>query len=58
MIVRETLIINNKQFIKTYSDQNKYVKQVETGRVYKTAIDVLPIRYTYIESDKEIEKVE
>lgn len=56
MIVRETLIINNKQFIKTYSDQNKYVKQVETGRVYKTAIDVLPIRYTYIESDKKIEK--
>lgn len=38
---------------KTYSDTNKYVKQVETNRVYPVAIDVYPIKYTYIEVEKE-----
>jgi hypothetical protein len=43
------------RLIKTYSDSNKYIIQVETGIEYDVAIDVFPLRYTYIESDKDIE---
>lgn len=44
---------DNVQLYKTYSDNaTKYIKQVETGRIYKEAIDVYPIRYTYIEVDE------
>ena len=45
---------DNVQLYKTYSDNaTKYIKQVETGRIYKEAIDVYPIRYAYIEVDEE-----
>jgi hypothetical protein len=57
MIKQETKIINNKTFIRTYSDENKYILQVETGYKYSEAIDVTPLRYTYIETDVEIEVV-
>ena len=40
---------------RTYSDSNKYIKQVETGIEYDEAIDVYPVKYTYIETDKDIE---
>lgn len=39
---------------KTYSDNNKYIIQVETGIKYEEAIDVYPLRYTYIESEEDI----
>ena len=50
--------------VKTYSNANKYIKQVETGLEYNEAIDVgqyvkgvyKPLKYTYIETDKEIEE--
>ena len=50
--------------VKTYSDANKYIKQVETGLEYDVAIDVaklvngnyIPQYYTYVETDKEIEE--
>lgn len=54
MIKQETLTIKNKQFIKTYSDENKYILQVETGYRYSEAIDVTPLRYTYVETDEVI----
>ena len=49
--------------VKTYSDANKYIKQVETGLEYDVAIDVaklvngnyIPQYYTYVETDKEID---
>lgn len=48
--------------VKTYSTENKYIKQVETGLEYDEAIDVgvevggkyYPKNYTYIETEKEI----
>lgn len=51
--------------VKTYSTENKYIKQVETGLIYDVAIDIAksnndtyqPLKYTYIETDKEIEEV-
>ena len=50
--------------VKTYSDSNKYIKQIETGLEYDVAIDVgvyeygeyRPLKYTYIETEKDIEE--
>lgn len=39
---------------RTYSDSNKYIIQLETGIEYSEAIDVYPVKYTYVETDKEI----
>jgi hypothetical protein len=38
----------------TKSPNNKMIIQVETGIEYSEAIDVYPVRYTYIESKKDI----
>ena len=43
---------------RTYSDQNKYILQVETGVEYDEAIDVEFATYTYVETDKDIESEE
>ena len=44
---------------RTYSDENKYILQIETGIEYEEAIDVADengnIRYTYEETDKDVE---
>jgi hypothetical protein len=55
VIKQETLIINGKTFIKTYSDTNHYIKQVETGVIYSEAIDIVPSKYTYIETQEVIQ---
>ena len=34
-----------------YSDKNMKIRQVETGILYEDAIDVMPCRYTYEETD-------
>lgn len=39
--------------IRSYSDQNKYILQNETGVKYAEAIDI-PNRYTYTETDEDI----
>lgn len=43
---------------KTYSDENKYIKQVETGYTYDIAIDVEDAPYTYEETDELIKEPE
>lgn len=47
---------------KTYSDENKYILQIETGVEYDEAIDVADengnIKYSYEETDKDIEREE
>ena len=50
MIKQENIIINGKEFIKTYSD-SYYIIQVETGIRYSEAIDIVPCKYTYEETD-------
>lgn len=57
---------DNVILVKTYSTDNKYIMQVETGLEYNEAIDVgvflngeyMPLHYRYIELDKEIEREE
>ena len=47
---------------RTYSDENKMIRQIETGIEYDEAIDVGDengnIRYTYEETNKDIEREE
>ena len=42
---------------RTYSDENKIIKQIETGNEYDEAIDVENSGYTYEETEKYIEGV-
>lgn len=37
-----------------YSDKNVMLRQVETGILYEDAVDVIPCKYTYEESDVPI----
>lgn len=55
MIRQEKIIIDGRELVKTYSDNNKYIIQNETGVKYTEAIDI-PNKYTYVESLTEIEK--
>ena len=56
MIKQETIIINGRELVKTYSDNNKYIIQNETGIEYVEAVDI-PNKFTYTESDKFIENI-
>ncbi len=47
---------NGRKLIKHESDSDKMIRQVETGREYSSAIDVIPCRYTYEETDKDVPK--
>ena len=59
MAVTETKIeVNGRALIKHESDAGKYIRQVETGREYASAVDVIPCKYTYEETEREIEKKE
>lgn len=40
--------------VRHYSDSNMKIRQVETGALYNDAVDILPCRYTYEESDVPI----
>ena len=53
MLVEE--LVENGKRIRHYSDSNKYILQVETQLEYIDAVDIIPCRYTYLETDKEIE---
>lgn len=58
MIIQEIVIVNNKKLKHTYSTENKYIKQIETGNIYDAVFDTLKRDYHYIETDKEIEPFE
>ena len=53
MIVTEQLIINDKQFTKTYSDQNMMIER--GGVLYSEAIDPVGLDRQYIETNIPIE---
>ena len=54
MIKQEKVTINNKELLHTYSDNNKYILQVETNVKYNEAYDIIPCKYTYKETKEEI----
>ena len=47
-----------ENLIKTYSNENFKIVQIETGNVYDIAVDVFPSKYTYEETNEKIEVVE
>ncbi len=53
MIIEE--IIENGERVLHFSDIGMKIKQIETGIVYENAIDVVPCRYTYEETNEPIE---
>lgn len=53
-IITENIKVGERTLIKHQSDRGKYIRQVETGKEYASAVDVIPCRYTYEETDKEI----
>ncbi len=44
--------------IRHYSDKQVKMRQIETGKVYDDAIDIIPCKYTYEETDEPIEAIE
>lgn len=50
--------IEHFNLMETYSDNpDKTLFQVQTGAIYDRAIDVVPVRYTYQEVDREPDNV-
>lgn len=47
--------IEYNNLIKHYSDIGKLILQKETGIKYSEAVDIYPCRYTYEETDEDIE---
>ena len=56
MLIQEKITINNKELLHTYSDNNKYILQVETNVKYNEAYDIIPCKYTYTETEETIEE--
>ena len=57
-VISENIKVGERVLIKHKSDNNKYIRQVETGIEYASAVDVIPCRYTYEETDREIPEKE
>ena len=49
MIVEEKF---SENLVRHYSDKGVRIKQVETGLVYDEAIDLIPCKYNYEETDE------
>ena len=56
MIIQKEVNIGSRTLLHTCSDISKYILQVETNTKYDEAYDVIPCRYTYVETEEEIEK--
>ena len=57
MIVKENITREDGVvLVRTYSDENKYIRKVGTDEVYSEAIDVK--EYEYEETEELIEKIE
>lgn len=54
-MIREELIENGER-VRHWSDAGYKIVQVETGILYDDAVDVLPCRYTYEETEEPVEE--
>ena len=54
MIKTETITINGRTLVRTYSDANRMIKQNGTGAVYSEAYDPVGSGRTYTETEEEI----
>lgn len=46
-----TEYLENFQRVRHYSDKSCYIRQLETNILYEDAVDVIPCKYTYEETD-------
>ena len=53
-IVRENLVIGNKNFIKQYSDEGYYIQKVGTEEIYSEAIDLEEYVCDYVETNRPL----
>lgn len=51
MIVEQRI---SDTLVRHYSDAGLMIRQVETGALYSDAVDVVPCRYTYTETDTPV----
>lgn len=55
MIKIENILINDINFVKTYSDEGYKIIKMGTNEIYDEAIDIEDKSYTYEETDIKIE---
>ena len=58
MIKIETITINGRTLVRTYSDANLMIRQDSTGNIYSEAVDPVDSGRTYTETDTPIEQTE
>lgn len=51
------IVENLENRVRHYSDKNVMILQKETNTLYVDAVDVIPCKYTYEESEIEIEEL-
>ena len=51
-------LIENGERIHRWSDADLKIRQIETGILYEDAVDNVPCRYTYEETDEPIEEAD
>ena len=51
-------LIENGERIHHWSDADLKIRQIETGILYEDAVDNVPCRYTYVETDEPIEEAD
>ena len=56
MIKSETITINGRTLVRTYSDANRMIRQDSTGNIYSEAVDPAGSGQTYTETDTPIEQ--
>ena len=56
MIKIETITINGRTLVRTYSDANRMIRQDSTGNIYSEAVDPLNSGRTYTATDTPIEQ--
>lgn len=56
MIKQEEKTFGSRKLLHTYSDKGVYILQVETNIKYDEAYDIIPCKYTYVETEEKIEK--
>ena len=52
-MIKEVLVEEGTR-IRHYSDQNMMIRQVETDILYEEAVDYIPCKYTYEETNEPI----
>lgn len=54
MIQIETITINGREFVRTYSDAGYRIRQDGTGVIYDEAVDPVGTGRTYTETDEPV----